>query len=59
MNQKLSLDKALLEHAQIDEMLKNKQTHIWKNIMKIEALKKENTLKKSQMLYRTLNLGSK
>lgn len=59
MNQNLSLDKALLEHAQIDEMLKNKQTHIWKNIMKIEALKKEDSLRKSQMLYRTMKFGNK
>ena len=38
------------EHAFLDATIKAEETHTWKNIMKIEQLKKEKLRKKDQML---------
>lgn len=56
MDNKLSLDKVMLEHRHIDCKISPSQEHIWKNIRKIEALKKEEALRKSQILCQNLKI---
>ena len=58
MDSKLSLDKVMLEHRHIDNLVKHNQEHIWKNILKIEALKKEDALRKSQILCKNIQIKS-
>ena len=38
------------EHSFLDAAIKAEETHVWKNIMKIEQLKKEKLRKKDQIL---------
>lgn len=38
------------EHAFLDAAIKSEEVHTWKNIQKIEQLKKEKLRKKDQML---------
>lgn len=56
MDNKLSLDKVMLEHRHIDYTISPNHEHIWKNILKIEALKKEETLRKNQTLCKNLKI---
>jgi len=59
MDNKLSLDKVIPEHRYTDCQVSPNHEHIWKNILKIEALKKEEALRKTQTLCKNLNLKIK
>lgn len=56
MDNELSLDKVMLEHKHLDAIVRPNQEHIWKNILKIEALKKEDNLRKTQILCKNLQI---
>jgi len=56
MDNKLSLDKIMLEHSHLDNKICKNQEHLWKNILKIEALKKEDALRKTQTLCKNLQI---
>ncbi|MDR1026573.1 MAG: DUF465 domain-containing protein [Lactobacillus sp.] len=38
------------EHAHLDAVIKEEESHLWKNIQKIEELKKAKLRKKDQLL---------
>ena len=42
------------QHAHLDSEIKNEETHIWKNLMRIEELKKEKLRKKDAILRNNL-----
>lgn len=56
MDNKLSLDKVMLEHNQSNAPVHTGQDHIWKNILKVEALKKAAAIRKSQVLCKNLQI---
>ena len=56
MDNKLSLDKVMLEHNQSSTPAPTGQEHIWKNILKIEALKKAAEIQKCQVLCKNLRI---
>ena len=43
-----------VQHAKLDSMIKEEESHIWKNMIRIEQLKKEKLRKKDEMLRKTL-----
>ena len=43
-----------IQHAELDSMIKEEESHIWKNMIRIEQLKKEKLRKKDEMLRKTL-----
>ena len=49
-----TLENLKIQHAEIDSMIKEEESHIWKNMIRIEQLKKEKLRKKDEMLRRTL-----
>lgn len=59
MNTQISKDKVTQEQNPIVMMLASNKEYIWKNISKIESIKKEDSFKKSQELYRNLQLKLK
>ena len=56
MNECLSKDKLVSTQAKLNAALSFNKEYIWKNILKIEALKKENALNKSQDLCKNLKI---
>ena len=49
-----TLENLKIQHAELDSMIKEEESHIWKNMIRIEQLKKEKLRKKDEMLRRTL-----
>ena len=49
-----TLESLRLQHAQLDSAIREEESHVWKNMIKIEQLKKEKLRKKDEMLRRTL-----
>ncbi len=43
-----------LQHARLEAALKKEERHIWKNMIRIEQLKKEKLRKKDELLRRSL-----
>lgn len=41
-----------IQHAHLDAVIKEEESHIWKNCVKIEELKKEKLRKKDELLRR-------
>lgn len=59
MNTQISKDKVTPEQNPVVMMLASNKEYIWKNISKIEAIKKEDSFRKSQRLYKALQLKLK
>ncbi len=49
-----TLENLKIQHAELDSMIKEEESHIWKNMIRIEQLKKEKLRKKDELLRRTL-----
>ena len=43
-----------IEHARLDSEIKEEESCVWKNLIKIEQLKKEKLRKKDELLRRAL-----
>ena len=48
----ISLENLRIQHAHLDAVIKEEESHIWKNCIKIEELKKQKLRKKDEMLRR-------
>ena len=59
MDNILTKEKIMLEQNQLNTVICSNKEYIWKNISKIEALKKENSLRKSQTLCENLQINFK
>jgi hypothetical protein len=59
MDNTLTKEKIMLEQNQLNTVICSNKEYIWKNISKIEALKKENSLRKSQTLCQNLQINFK
>ncbi len=42
------------EHARLDTLIREEECHIWKNLIRIEELKREKLRKKDELLRRNL-----
>lgn len=49
-----TLESLKLQHAKLDSIIKEEESHVWKNMIKIEQLKKEKLRKKDELLRQTL-----
>lgn len=49
-----TLESLKIQHARLDSEIKEEESHVWKNIMRIEQLKKEKLRKKDELLRRNL-----
>ena len=49
-----TLESLKLQHATLDSIIKEEESHVWKNMIKIEQLKKEKLRKKDELLRQTL-----
>lgn len=43
-----------VQHARLDAVIREEESHIWKNMIRIEQLKKEKLRKKDELLRRHL-----
>lgn len=59
MDNNISEEKIDFDANRINTILTSNKEYVWKNIFKIEALKKENSLKKSQSLCENLQIKFK
>ena len=59
MDNKLSKNKLMLERTQVQAAICSHKEYVWKNIFKVEALRKENSLRKSQILCQNLRITDK
>ena len=50
----ISLENLRIQHAHLDAVIKEEESHIWKNCIKIEELKKQKLRKKDEMLRRIM-----
>ena len=51
-----TLESLKIQHASLDSEIKEEEIHVWKNLIRIEQLKKEKLRKKDELLRRTLQL---
>ena len=51
-----TLESLKIQHASFDSEIKEEERHVWKNLIRIEQLKKEKLRKKDELLRRTLQL---
>ena len=49
-----TLESLRIQHAQLDSAIREEESHVWKNMIRIEQLKKEKLRKKDELLRRTL-----
>ena len=56
MDNQISQEKIMLETNRVNAAVYSNKEYIWKNIFKIEALKKEDSLRKSQVLCKNLQI---
>ncbi|MFV0626248.1 MAG: DUF465 domain-containing protein [Alphaproteobacteria bacterium] len=54
MEHELTIETLRVKHALLDASIKEEETHIWKNLAKIEELKREKLKQKDQILRMTL-----
>lgn len=59
MNKSLSLNKIAQEQYQLNTSVYSCKEYVWKNIFKVETLKKENSLRKNQTLCKNLQIKYK
>lgn len=57
MENNATIESLRIEHAHLDSMIREEESHIWKNLIKIEQLKREKLHKKDQLLRQTLQTG--
>lgn len=50
----ISSDSLRIQHAHLDMAIREEESHVWKNLIKIEELKKEKLRKKDELLRKTL-----
>ena len=50
----ISLENLRIQHAHLDAVIKEEESHIWKNCIKIEELKKQKLRKKDEKLRRIM-----
>ena len=46
----ISLENLRIQHAHLDAVIKEEESHIWKNCIKIEELKKQKLRKKDEIM---------
>ncbi len=49
-----TLESLRIQHAKLDSAIREEESHVWKNMIRIEQLKKEKLRKKDELLRRTL-----
>ena len=49
-----TMESLKIQHAKLDSAIWEAESHVWKNMIRIEQLKKEKLRKKDEMLRRTL-----
>lgn len=49
-----SIESLRVQHAQLDAAIREEESHIWKNMIRIEQLKKEKLRKKDELLRKSL-----
>ncbi len=49
-----TIESLKIQHARLDLAIKEEESHVWKNLIKIEQLKKEKLRKKDALLRKTL-----
>ncbi len=59
MDKKLYLKVLEMNHAQLNSHAKPENNHLWQGMLKVEALKKEESRKKEQLLRNNLHSLSK
>lgn len=52
-----TLESLIVQHAHLDSEIKKEESHVWKNLIRIEELKKEKLRRKDEMLRRTLQFN--
>lgn len=52
--EKMNIESLRVQHAHLDAVIKEEETHVWKNLIKIEELKREKLRKKDELLRRNL-----
>lgn len=50
----VTVENLKVQHAQLDAAIREEESHIWKNMIRIEQLKKEKLRKKDELLRRHL-----
>lgn len=53
----ITIENLRIQHAHLDAVIKEEESHVWKNLIKIEQLKREKLKKKDQLLRRNLQLS--
>lgn len=54
METNTTVENLRVEHAHLDALIREEENHIWKNLIRIEELKREKLRKKDELLRRTL-----
>lgn len=49
-----TLESLKIQHAHLDMAIKEEESHVWKNLIRIEQLKKEKLRKKDELLRKAL-----
>ena len=50
----ITIESLRIQHAHLDAVIKEEESHVWKNLVKIEELKREKLRKKDELLRRNL-----
>lgn len=54
MESEITLESLRVKHALLDAAIKEEENHVWKNLAKIEELKREKLKRKDEILRMTL-----
>lgn len=49
-----TLESLKIQHARLDSEIKEEESHVWKNLIRIEQLKKEKLRKKDELLRKVI-----
>ncbi|MBE6458735.1 MAG: DUF465 domain-containing protein [Alphaproteobacteria bacterium] len=53
----VSIESLKIQHAQLDAAIKEEESCVWKNMIRIEQLKKEKLRKKDELLRKSLQVN--
>ena len=53
----VSIERLKIQHAQLDAAIKEEESCVWKNMIRIEQLKKEKLRKKDELLRKSLQVN--
>ncbi len=53
-----TIESLRIQHTLLDSEIQEEENHVWKNMVRIEQLKKEKLRKKDELLRKTLQLQS-